>query len=106
MQARWAAPRRRQAHDRQKRERRVELAAAEAAEEDPEFAPDNVRATATQLFLDIQNAWDRDDRTELRGLVGSRPAGRMGAPAGRLRAPRLAQPRGAAWASRASSTSA
>jgi predicted lipid-binding transport protein (Tim44 family) len=53
----------------EKRERRVELAAAEAAEEDPEFAPENVRATATSLFLDIQHAWDQDDRTKLRGLV-------------------------------------
>jgi predicted lipid-binding transport protein (Tim44 family) len=51
------------------RERRVELAAAEAAEDDPEFAPDNVRATATKLFLDIQKAWDADDRIHLRGLV-------------------------------------
>jgi len=52
-----------------KRQRRVELAAAEAAEDDPEFAPDNVRATASRLFLDIQKAWDAGDRTHLRGLV-------------------------------------
>ena len=51
------------------RERRVELAAAEAAEDDPAFAPDNVRATATRLFLEIQKAWDNDDRIHLRGLV-------------------------------------
>lgn len=51
------------------RERRVELAAAEAADEDPEFAPDAVRATATKLFMDIQHAWDADDRMKLRGLV-------------------------------------
>jgi predicted lipid-binding transport protein (Tim44 family) len=51
------------------RERRVELAAAEAADEDPEFAPDRVRATATKLFMDIQTAWDADDRIHLRGLV-------------------------------------
>jgi predicted lipid-binding transport protein (Tim44 family) len=52
-----------------KRERRVELAAAEASEDDPEFAPDTVRATAKQLFIDIQSAWDAADRTRLRGLV-------------------------------------
>jgi predicted lipid-binding transport protein (Tim44 family) len=51
------------------RERRVELAAAEAAEDDPAFAPDTVRATATRLFLEIQKAWDADDRMHLRGLV-------------------------------------
>jgi predicted lipid-binding transport protein (Tim44 family) len=52
-----------------KRQRRVELAAAEAADDDPEFAPDQVRATARQLFLDIETAWDAADRTRLRGLV-------------------------------------
>jgi predicted lipid-binding transport protein (Tim44 family) len=53
------------------RERRVELAAAEAAEEDPAFAPDKVRETATRLFLEIQKAWDAEDRVHLRGLVGA-----------------------------------
>jgi predicted lipid-binding transport protein (Tim44 family) len=53
------------------RQRRVELAAAEAAEDDPAFAPDNVRATAKALFIDIQRAWDRDDRMGLRGLVAT-----------------------------------
>jgi predicted lipid-binding transport protein (Tim44 family) len=52
------------------RERRVELAAAEAADEDPDFDPDTVRTTAKRLFLDIQHAWDADDRIRLRGLVG------------------------------------
>lgn len=52
------------------RERRVELAAAEAAEEDPAFAPDNIRASAKRLFFDIQQAWDAEDRVRLRGLVG------------------------------------
>jgi len=52
------------------RERRVELAAAEAADEDPEFAPDHVRAAARQLFMDIERAWDADDRVGLRRLVG------------------------------------
>ncbi len=53
------------------RERRVELAAAEAADEDPAFAPDNVRATAKRLFGEIQKAWDAEDRGHLRELVGS-----------------------------------
>ena len=51
------------------RERRVELAAAEAAEDDPDFAPDKVRETATQLFADIESAWDAGDRIRMRGLV-------------------------------------
>jgi predicted lipid-binding transport protein (Tim44 family) len=51
------------------RERRVELAAAEASEDDPAFAPDVVRAQAARLFLGIQAAWDAGDRIKLRGLV-------------------------------------
>jgi predicted lipid-binding transport protein (Tim44 family) len=51
------------------RERRVELAAAEAADEDPEFDPDHVRSTARTLFLEIEKAWDAEDRVHLRGLV-------------------------------------
>ena len=51
------------------RQRRVELAAAEAAEDDPAFAPDNVKGTAARLFHDIQSAWDNGDRVRLRRLV-------------------------------------
>ena len=51
------------------RERRVELAAAEASEDDTAFAPDRVRADAAQLFKDVQTAWDSGDRVRLRGLV-------------------------------------
>jgi predicted lipid-binding transport protein (Tim44 family) len=51
------------------RQRRVELAAAEAAEEDPAFAPDNVRGAATRLFKDIEAAWDAADHTRLSQLV-------------------------------------
>lgn len=51
------------------RSRRVELAAAEAAEDDPTFAPDVVKPAAAQLFLDIQRAWDAADRIALRSLV-------------------------------------
>ena len=53
-QTQGAAARRRVAE----RERRVELAAAEAAEDDPAFAPDVVRPQAAKLFTDIQSAWD------------------------------------------------
>jgi predicted lipid-binding transport protein (Tim44 family) len=52
-----------------KRSRRVELAAAEAADEDPMFSPDHVRAAAGKLFTGIQAAWDRGDRTALRAMV-------------------------------------
>jgi len=52
------------------RERKVELAAAVAAEEDPAFAPDAVRANATALFKQIQAAWSRGDRTALSRMVG------------------------------------
>lgn len=51
------------------RERRVELAAAEAADEDPDFAPNRVRATARDLFMAIETAWDAGDRFAMRGLV-------------------------------------
>ncbi len=51
------------------RERRVELAAAEASEDDSTFAPDVVRPAATQLFQDVQSAWDRADRATLAKLV-------------------------------------
>jgi predicted lipid-binding transport protein (Tim44 family) len=65
-----AAARRTTGHHRpSKRERKVELAAAEAAEEDPELAPDRVRTTARNLFFEIEKAWDADDRIHLRGLV-------------------------------------
>lgn len=52
-----------------KRSRKVELAAAEAADEDPMFAPDSVRAAGERLFVAIQAAWDKGDRIALRGLV-------------------------------------
>ena len=71
-QSRWAsqaaagpAARRRTAE----RQRRVELAAAEAAEDDPAFAPDAVRSAASQLFADIQAGWDAGDRARLRTLL-------------------------------------
>lgn len=59
------------AHRRESRRRgrRVELAAAEAADENPIFGPAAVREAAAQLFADIQAAWSNDDRVALRGLV-------------------------------------
>ncbi|MDQ6834633.1 MAG: Tim44-like domain-containing protein, partial [Actinomycetota bacterium] len=74
MQASWATRNAERSGGRRRsaqRERRVELAAAEAAEEDPDFAPDHVRATAQRLFTEIQSAWDAGDRVRLRGLVGA-----------------------------------
>jgi predicted lipid-binding transport protein (Tim44 family) len=56
---------------RGKRARRVELAAAEASDDDAAFAPDVVRDQATRLFTDIQVAWDERDRTRLGTLVSS-----------------------------------
>lgn len=55
--------------DAARRQRRVELAAAEAAEDDPAFAPNAVRAAAAQLFRAVQTAWDAGDRTALKRLV-------------------------------------
>jgi predicted lipid-binding transport protein (Tim44 family) len=56
-------------HKTSERERRVELAAAEAADEDPDFAPERVRADARTLFLDIEKAWDSGDRFAMHSLV-------------------------------------
>ncbi|HLI61669.1 MAG TPA: Tim44-like domain-containing protein [Solirubrobacteraceae bacterium] len=60
----------RRRHRPSQRERRVELAAAEAAESDPAWAADEVRAAAVRLFKDIQAAWDAGDRGRLHALVG------------------------------------
>ena len=56
---------------RHKRARRVEIAAAEAAEDDVAFSPEVVRKDATRLFNEIQAAWDGGRRDRLRGLVGA-----------------------------------
>jgi predicted lipid-binding transport protein (Tim44 family) len=72
LQAWWAERAAQRGGGRRKssqRERRVELAAAEAADEDPDFAPDRVRAAGRQLFLDIEKAWDTGDRIRMRGLI-------------------------------------
>jgi hypothetical protein len=52
------------------RAERVRLAAAEATEDDPLFAPDAVEARARELFVTIQRAWSADDVATLRRLVG------------------------------------
>jgi predicted lipid-binding transport protein (Tim44 family) len=72
MGAAWQARResgRAQRRRTQKRERKVELAAAEAADEDERFDPEHVRTAAAALFTQIQYAWDAGDRIRLRGLV-------------------------------------
>ncbi|MEA2411728.1 MAG: hypothetical protein QOC77_2289 [Thermoleophilaceae bacterium] len=55
---------------RGQRARRVEIAAAEAAEDDAAFSPDVVREQGAKLFTDIQAAWDGRRRGRLRELVG------------------------------------
>jgi predicted lipid-binding transport protein (Tim44 family) len=52
-----------------KRQQRVETAAAVAADEDPAFAPDAVKANASALFKQIQTAWTAGDRAKLSRLV-------------------------------------
>ena len=52
------------------RSRRVEAAAAEAAEDDEAFAADAVKANATALFKQVQAAWDRGDRAALARMLG------------------------------------
>jgi predicted lipid-binding transport protein (Tim44 family) len=54
------------------RQRRVELAAAEAADDDSAFNPERVRAAAERLFIDVQAAWDRGDVQTLRDLISPR----------------------------------
>jgi predicted lipid-binding transport protein (Tim44 family) len=61
--ARYAARRRRRAEQ-------VRLAAIEAAEDDPDFAPDTVRAAGASLFTGVQAAWSAGDRAGLRRLCG------------------------------------
>ena len=51
------------------RQRRVETAAAVAADEDAAFAPDAVKANTSALFKQIQTAWTAGDRAKLARLV-------------------------------------
>jgi predicted lipid-binding transport protein (Tim44 family) len=57
-------------HGTTKRAHRVETAAAVAAEDDSAFASDTVHKEASDLFLEIQDAWDKNDRARLQKLVG------------------------------------
>jgi predicted lipid-binding transport protein (Tim44 family) len=61
--ARYAALRRRRAAA-------VRLAAIEAAEDDPDFAPEVVRGAARDLFVGVQVAWSASDRAVLGRLCG------------------------------------
>lgn len=56
---------------RGKRVRKVELAAAEAAEDDAAFSPEVVCGQAAKLFTDIQQAWTDRDRARLGEMVGA-----------------------------------
>jgi predicted lipid-binding transport protein (Tim44 family) len=49
---------------------RADLAAAEAVADDAAFDADAIRAKAAALFVDVQKAWDADDRARLAELVG------------------------------------
>jgi predicted lipid-binding transport protein (Tim44 family) len=55
---------------RRERVQQVMLAAAEAAQDDVAFDADRVTDEASQLFTDIQLAWDARDRPRLRELIG------------------------------------
>jgi predicted lipid-binding transport protein (Tim44 family) len=55
---------------RQARERSIELAAAEAADDDEDFAVETVKAEAGQLFTEIYRAWSDRDRPALAAALG------------------------------------
>ena len=55
---------------RAQRVRATELAAAEAATDDEDFEPDNVRAAATELYHEIQRRWSANDVEGLEEIVG------------------------------------
>ena len=76
---------------RRARERRVELASAEAAADDAAFAADEVRGEAAALLNLIVKAWTARDRVALRPDARPRPDGRVGPPPRRLRPQGLAQ---------------
>jgi predicted lipid-binding transport protein (Tim44 family) len=72
VQAFFAARRQRghsNTRETKKRARKVQLAAAVAADENSAFDPDHVKVAAASLFTSIQFAWDADNRIALRGLV-------------------------------------
>ena len=65
---RAVGPRRSQ---RRKREAQVEMAAEEAAMEDPAFTPESVKAATVELHKAIVEAWTARDRAALAELVGA-----------------------------------
>jgi predicted lipid-binding transport protein (Tim44 family) len=70
---RWwhARNRRGRAHRRdvKRRQRQVEMAAAEAADQNSVFGPEYVKLAAAQLFTDVQLGWSEDDRATLKRLI-------------------------------------
>ena len=54
---------------RRKRVHEVEVAAAEAGEDDERFLPERLQAAAEQLFRDAQKGWDARDRARLATLL-------------------------------------
>jgi predicted lipid-binding transport protein (Tim44 family) len=61
---------RRRARARAERDTRVSTASAEAAEDDPVFAADAVKTSASALFTDIQRAWSANDAAALERMLG------------------------------------
>jgi predicted lipid-binding transport protein (Tim44 family) len=55
---------------REERVRQTHLAAAEAATDDEDFDPENVRTAAAALFIDIQRMWSQNDVQGLEQIVG------------------------------------
>jgi predicted lipid-binding transport protein (Tim44 family) len=56
---------------RRERVRAIELAAAEASDDDAAFDVDLVRTGAAELFKTVQNAWSTNDQATLDRLVGA-----------------------------------
>jgi len=65
-----AASRAQRAQERRQREERARAAAVEAAEDDEAFELDALLRDASQLFVDVQAAWDQRDREALDRLLG------------------------------------
>ena len=81
---------------RKRRREEVDRTALVAAEDDPAFAADRVRTEAQELFTQIQEAWDRDDREALAARVAPDLMAEWRLTPGGLRVQGLAQPRGRA----------
>ena len=67
----WAAVEMALEHRHRKvRAHEVDLAAEEAAEDDPAFAAAKVTAAVVALYRDVQDAWSGGDRARLRRMLG------------------------------------